>query len=336
LAPKEFLSMPSNQPYAELTPSVVLDAVDGFGLRTDGRILALNSYENRVYQLGLEDDGFVVAKFYRPGRWTDAAILEEHAFAEELNDREVAVVAPIAAANGNTLHAHGGYRFAVFPRQGGRWPELGCADDRLRMGRMLGRLHAAGAVRPFEHREDLSPSRLGDDSVEFIRGSHWLPAHLLESYGAVTQQLLEAVEQSFAETGSLRMLRIHGDCHPGNVLWTDSGPHFVDLDDCVNGPAVQDLWLFLSGERAARSAQLKDLLEGYGQFFDFDPRELRLIEALRSLRMLHHSAWIARRWSDPAFPRAFPWFETNKYWEEQVLGLKEQLGALAEPPLEPT
>jgi Ser/Thr protein kinase RdoA (MazF antagonist) len=328
--------MPSDQPYAELTPSVVLEAVDGFGLRTDGRILALNSYENRVYQLGLEDGGFVVAKFYRPGRWTDAAILEEHAFAEELEAREVAVVAPIAAANGSTLHVHGGYRFAVFPRQGGRWPELGSADDRLRMGRMLGRLHAVGAVRSFEHRDDLSPSRLGDDSVEFIRGSRWLPAHLLESYDAVTRQLLEAVEQSFAETGSLRTLRIHGDCHPGNVLWTDAGPHFVDLDDCVNGPAVQDLWLFLSGERAARSAQLKDLLEGYGQFFDFDPRELRLIEALRSLRMLYHSAWIARRWSDPAFPRAFPWFETNKYWEEQVLGLKEQLGALAEPPLELT
>jgi Ser/Thr protein kinase RdoA (MazF antagonist) len=161
-----------------------------------------------------------------------------------------------------------------------------------------------------------------------------LPEHLTESYRIVTGQLLARIEQQLAEIGEIGMSRIHGDCHPGNVLWTDAGPHFVDLDDCVTGPAVQDLWLFLSGSREECALQLKDLLEGYGQFSDFDYRELRLIEALRGLRMLHHTAWIARRWLDPAFPRAFPWFEDNKYWEEHVLGLKEQLAALDEPPLE--
>jgi Ser/Thr protein kinase RdoA (MazF antagonist) len=326
--------MPSDQPYAQLTPDVVLDAVDAAGFATDGRILPLNSYENRVYQLGVEDGGFVIAKFYRPQRWTTPAILEEHAFALELEALEIPVVAPFAAADGSTLSEHGGYRVAIFPRHGGRWPELGTAEDRRQMGRFLGRMHAVGATRRFKYRRTLSPAWLGVAAAEHILGSHWLPAHIVDSYRAVTEQLLEAIARTFALAAGFRELRIHGDCHPGNVLWTDAGPHFVDLDDCMNGPAVQDLWLFLSGDRAARARQLTDLLDGYVQFYAFDARELLLIESLRGLRMLHHSAWIAKRWADPAFPRAFPWFETNKYWEEQVLSLKEQLGAVAEPPLE--
>ncbi|NNC63744.1 MAG: serine/threonine protein kinase [Gammaproteobacteria bacterium] len=326
--------MTSATPYADLTPDVVLDAVDSLGHVTDGRILALNSYENRVYQLGLEDGSFVVTKFYRPDRWSDAAILEEHAFALELCEHEIPVVAPLVAGDGETLHEHEGFRFAVFPRQGGRWPELSRSEEREWMGRFLGRIHAVGERAPFEHRRALSTGWLGHDAVGAILDSDWLPEHLTESYRVVTEQLLGRIEQQLAELGEIRTSRIHGDCHPGNVLWTDAGPHFVDLDDCMTGPAVQDLWLFLSGSREESAAQLMDLLEGYGQFCDFDYRELRLIEALRGLRMLHHTAWIARRWLDPAFPKAFPWFDTNKYWEEHVLALKEQLAALEEPVLE--
>jgi len=325
--------MSSPPPYAHLTPDVVLDSLETVGFACDGRILALNSYENRVYQLGVEDGGFIVAKFYRPGRWANEAILEEHGFALELAAHEIPVVAPIAVEHG-TLHEHAGYRFAVFPRQGGRWPELGSSEERLWMGRFIGRIHAAGAVRAFDHRQELSIERMGHDSAQYLLGSEWVPPHLVEPYDTIIERLLESIDDSFSRVGGYRSLRIHGDCHPGNVLWTDDGPHFVDLDDCINGPAVQDLWLFLSGDRDSRAAQLQDLLEGYNQFFDFDYRELHLIEALRTLRMIHYTAWIARRWSDPAFPRAFPWFTENKYWEEHVLALKEQAAALAEPPLE--
>ena len=324
--------MSNATPYAELTPDVVLDAVDSLGHVTDGRILALNSYENRVYQLGLEDGRFLVAKFYRPERWSDAAIREEHAFALELVGHEIPAVAPLVT-DGETLHAHAGFRFAVFPRQGGRWPELGSDEELEWMGRFLGRIHAVGARLPFTDRRRLAADWLGSDAVATIMQSAWLPDHLREGYAAVTGQLLGAVDVLFESVGPLQFLRIHGDCHPGNVLWTDDGPHFVDLDDCMMGPAVQDLWLFLSGPRDVRAHQLKHLLEGYTQFREFDFVELRLVEALRSLRIVHHTAWIARRWQDPAFPRAFPWFDSNKYWEEHVLALKEQLAALDEPPL---
>jgi len=324
--------MPNATPYAELTPDVVLEAVDGIGHLTDGRILALNSYENRVYQLGLEDGGFVVVKFYRPERWTDAAIREEHAFAHELAQHEIPVVAPLTVG-GDTLHTHAGFRFAVFPRQGGRWPELATDAERAWMGRFLARIHAVGAGGKFAARRRLSPAWLGRDAAETILASAWLPAHLRDGYAQITAQLLERIDALLAEVGAIAELRIHGDCHPGNVLWTDDGPHFVDLDDCMTGPAVQDLWLFLSGDTGERASQLAQLLEGYLQFRPFDYRELRLIEPLRTLRIMHHTAWIARRWPDPAFPRAFPWFDSNKYWEEHVLALKEQLAALDEPPL---
>jgi Ser/Thr protein kinase RdoA (MazF antagonist) len=318
-------------PYAGLTPDLILAAIESAGIATTGSILALNSYENRVYQIGT-DDGFVVSKFYRPGRWSDEAILEEHDFSLELAAREIPVVPPLTLA-GRTLHEHGGYRFAVFERRGGRWPELSSRDERLWMGRFLGRIHAVGAARAFVHRAGISIERLGVEPVEELLASDWIPAHLVSSYEAIADDLLGIIERRFDEAGDVSRIRIHGDCHPGNVLWTDDGPHFVDLDDCMTGPAVQDLWLFLSGSREDMAATLAELLEGYTQFMDFDLRELHLIESLRTLRMLHYAAWLARRWADPAFPRAFPWFAENKYWEEHVLALREQRALLDEPAL---
>jgi Ser/Thr protein kinase RdoA (MazF antagonist) len=318
-------------PYQRLVPDLVLDAIETTGIHGNGSILALNSYENRVYQIGT-DDGFVVAKFYRPGRWSDQAIIEEHEFSLELDAQEIPVVAPLVI-DGETLHEHEGYRFALFPRRGGRWPELGTKDERVWMGRFLARIHAVGATRRFAERQTLSIEQFGYRSVEALSASDWIPAHLTQSYASITADALEAVERNFEEAGEYRTQRIHGDCHPGNVLWTDDGPHFVDLDDCMSGPAVQDLWLFLSGTRDEMGGQLADLLEGYEQFHDFDYRQLRLIEALRTLRMIHYTAWIARRWTDPAFPRAFPWFAENRYWEEHVLALREQRAALDEPNL---
>ena len=321
------------QPYADLSPARILASLESVGIACDGRVLALNSYENRVYQLGLEEGGFMVAKFYRPGRWTDEGIREEHRFTRELVDNDLPIVAPIDVG-GECLHEHAGFRFAVFRRQGGRWPELDRREVREMMGRFVGRIHAVGALDRFRHRQAISIERMGRGASGHLLENEWIPAYLEESYRAIIDQLLEAVSDSFARAGPVRQLRIHGDCHPGNVLWTDDGPHFVDLDDCLTGPAVQDLWLFLSGEREERSIQLQQLLQGYNQFFDFDYRELHLIESLRTLRMINYTAWIARRWADPAFPIAFPWFAENKYWEEHVLALKEQAAALQEPVLE--
>ena len=318
-------------PYEHLTPDVIIDAVEGCGFECTGSILGLASYENRVYQIGT-DDGFVVAKFYRPGRWSNDAILEEHAFALELERAEIPVVPPLVLDQ-QTLHEHAGYRYALYERRGGRWPELGTSEDRVWMGRFLARMHAVGAVRRFEARPTLSIDDLGRRSVEELLDSDWIPPHLVASYETVTEQLLDAIDDAFAAVDDVRLLRIHGDCHRGNVLWTADGPHFVDLDDCVNGPAVQDLWLFLAGNRDEMAAQLGDLLEGYGQFHDFDYRELRLIEPLRTLRLVHYTAWITRRWHDPAFPRAFPWIAESRYWEQHVQTLLEQRAALDEEPL---
>jgi Ser/Thr protein kinase RdoA (MazF antagonist) len=319
-------------PYQGLTPDLVLTAVAELGLEPDGRLLELNSYENRVYQIGIEDSQPLVAKFYRPGRWSDAAILEEHAFSQELADDEVPVVAPLRVAR-RTLHACGGFRYAVYPRRGGRAPELDRIDVLERIGRFLGRLHAVGARSAFRHRAAISIEQLGEEAVATILAMDLIPEHLQAAYRTTVTDLLRRVRTVWQRAGSPAWIRLHGDCHPGNILWTDDGPHFVDLDDAVSGPTVQDLWMLLSGDRVDMTLQLDAVLAGYEDFRDFDRRELHLIEPLRTLRMLHHSAWLARRWDDPAFPRAFPWFGQNRYWEEQVLALREQAALLDEPPL---
>ena len=323
-------------PYSGLTPDVVLDALESAGLAGDGRLLALNSYENRVYQIGIEDaagpSSFVVAKFYRPARWSDAQILEEHAFVRELAEREIPVVAPLEL-RGATLHGFGGFRFAVYPRRGGRPPELEDPQTLEWLGRFIGRIHAVGAVRPFEVRPALDVASFGVEPRAWLLERGFIPADLRAAWSSVVDLALEGVTRCYARAGPLAAIRLHGDCHAGNILWTDDGPHFVDFDDARSGPAVQDLWMLLSGDRAAMTKQLGDVLAGYEDFREFDPRELALVEALRTLRLIHYSAWLARRWDDPAFPAAFPWFNTQRYWQDRILELREQVAAMDEPPL---
>lgn len=325
--------MMSTHPYDRLTPEVILDAVETSGLRCTGALLALNSYENRVYRVETQDDGMVVAKFYRPGRWSDAAIREEHSFTQLLQAHEIPAVAPRACRDDRTLCEHAGFRFALFPWQPGRAAELNSEEDFRILGRYLGRLHRLGAAEPFVHRLRLSVEDWGRQAIEYLKGSRMVPAELGEAYAAICAYLLPRLDDAFANAGQMRWLRLHGDCHLGNILWGRTGPFFVDFDDCLTAPAVQDLWMLLSGSRTEREQQLAALLSGYTQFMEFDARELRLIEPLRTLRLLNYSAWLARRWDDPAFPRAFPWFNTRRYWEEQILTLKEQAAALDEPPL---
>ncbi|WP_025100313.1 serine/threonine protein kinase [Burkholderia sp. A1] len=325
-------------PFAGLTPERVLDALDSVlipaGLRTDGRLLALNSYENRVYQAGIEDGQPIVAKFYRPRRWSDAAILEEHGFVAELAAREIPAV-PARAFEGRTLHEFEGFRFSVFERRGGRAPDLDRRDTLEWLGRFIGRIHAVGATQGYAERPVLDIRSFGYDSRDYLLSNEIIPVDLREAYRTVLALALEGVEAAFERAGETRLLRAHGDCHPSNVLWTDAGPHFVDFDDSRMAPAIQDLWLLLPGDRAGASSALADLLAGYEDFCEFDPRELHLVEALRTLRLIHYSAWLARRWDDPAFPAAFPWFNTHRYWEERVLELREQVGAMQEGPLWP-
>ena len=313
-------------PYARLTPDLVLDAVAAAGLRPDGRLLGLNSYENRVYQVGLEDNSAVVAKFYRPGRWSDAQIDEEHAFARELAEREVPVVAP-----SHSLH-HQGFRVAVYPRRGGRPPELDNPKTLEWIGRFIARIHAVGATEKFRSRETLNHRTFGHEQRAWLLEHDFIPRDLLDAWKAVTEQALSLVDAAFKF--SFNNIRLHGDCHPGNIMWTDDGPHFVDLDDARMGPAIQDLWMLLSGDRAAMTRQMGDAMRGYRDFMQLDRRELQLIEPLRTLRLLNYSAWIARRWDDPAFPAAFPWFNTQRYWQDRILELREQIALMTEPPLE--
>ncbi|MFZ5524068.1 MAG: serine/threonine protein kinase [Pseudomonadota bacterium] len=320
------------RPFSSLTPDSVLDALDSIGLHGDGRLLALNSYENRVYQAGMQDGPPLVAKFYRPERWTDAAIMEEHAFVAALAMREIQVV-PAQEINGRTLHLFDGFRFSVFARQGGRAPELDDRDTLEWMGRFIGRIHAVGALESYRHRPVLDIESFGVEPSAYMLAHDFIPAELVEVYRGVVAQALEGVRRCFDRAGEVKRLRIHGDCHAGNVLWSDDGPHFVDFDDSRSGPAIQDLWMLLSGERADQTRQFSDLLAGYEDFYDFEPRELHLLEALRTLRLIHYAAWIARRWDDPAFTVAFPWFNTQRYWQDRILELREQIALMDEPPL---
>ncbi|WP_186425971.1 serine/threonine protein kinase [Cupriavidus metallidurans] len=333
-------------PYAGLTPECILDALEAAGFYPDGRLLALNSYENRVWQVGIEDAAPVVAKFYRPGRWTDAAILEEHAFVQQLAGAEVPAVLALAANSGDqpgtTLFTHEGFRFAVFPRCGGREPALDKAATRTWLGRFIGRIHAIGATAPYQARPALDIDTFGIASRDYLVAHDCIPADLQAPWRAAADLALDGVRRSYERAGDVRLLRLHGDCHRGNVLWIDEedargrgtpGPHFVDFDDSRMGPAVQDLWMLLEGDRAAMQDQLADVVAGYEDFAEFDARELWLVEALRTLRLLHYSAWLASRWRDPAFPAAFPWFGTARYWQDRILELREQIALMDEAPL---
>jgi Ser/Thr protein kinase RdoA (MazF antagonist) len=318
-----------SHPYAALTPETVLDACDATGLRADGRLLPLNSYENRVYQVWLEDGSARVLKFYRPGRWSEAQIAEEHAFAAELAAREIPVVAPEFSGH------HAGFSFALYPRRGGRTPELGDPKVLEWIGRFIGRIHAVGATKAFQYRESLNRKSFGEEPRTFLLEHDFVPPDLLPAWKAITEQALAMVAGCYGRAGETKSIRLHGDCHPGNILWTDDGPHFVDLDDARMGPALQDLWMLLSGDRTAMTRQLSHVLAGYEDFMALDRRELHLLEALRTLRLIHYSAWIARRWDDPAFPAAFPWFNTQRYWQDRILELREQIALMEEPPLAP-
>ncbi|MDX9740163.1 MAG: serine/threonine protein kinase [Gammaproteobacteria bacterium] len=319
-------------PYHGLTPDRILDIVESFGVEGDGRVLTLNSYENRVYQIGTVDGPPLIAKFYRPGRWSDGAILEEHRFVASLAEREVPVVAPLEIRGETLLHA-GGHRVALYPRQSGRAPELLERRTLEWMGRFLGRIHAVGAIGSYRERPAIDIDTFGHEPREFLLASDFIAVELRQVWEGVSAQALEGVARCFARAGKVKQLRLHGDCHVGNVLWADDGPHFVDFDDSRTGPAVQDLWMLISGEREEMEQQLGWILSGYEDFHPFDRRELHLVEALRTLRLIHYSGWIARRWHDPAFPAAFPWFGSQRYWQDRILELREQIAAMDEGPL---
>ena len=327
--------MSDKHPFESLNPDFIIDAIESAGFKSDARILELNSYENRVYQIGIEDDEPVIAKFYRPGRWTLEQIHEEHDFTRELADHGLSVVAPLTistdAGNRSSFH-YGEFEIALFPRRGGRAPAVDDLDCLEVLGRFIARLHNVGAVDQFRFRPAINVKDYGWNSREFLLNEHFIPAELIEAYDSVSEPLLNMIEKAFAEV-SFRPLRLHADCHMGNVLWRDEQPHFVDFDDARTGPAVQDLWMLLSGDDESMSIQMSRILKGYRDFRDFDPGELRLIEPLRTLRMMYHAAWIARRWDDPAFPRAFPFFNTQKYWSDHILELREQWAAIEAPTL---
>ena len=335
----------TDHPYARLSPAEVLDALASVGLHGDGRLMALSSYENRVYQAHLEDGARVVAKFYRPERWSREQIQEEHDFAAELVAAEVPAVAPLVL-EAATVHEHDGFLFSVSPWRGGRGPELDDWEVLEWIGRFLARLHTVGAARPFVSRPALTVQTFGEASRDWLLAHEAVPLDMQSRWRDVCDRALEKIAScadSVSAGGRFSLenatqIRLHGDCHPGNILWTPAdlpggGPHFVDLDDARSGPAVQDLWMLLSGDRRQRTGQLSALLEGYEQFRNFDRRELALIEPLRTLRLIHYSAWLARRWQDPIFPINFPWFGTSDYWKGQADQLEEQIEAIDEAPL---
>jgi len=331
-------------PYAGLTPALVLDALDAVGLRGDGRLLQLNSYENRVFQVYLEEGGAVVAKFYRPGRWSDEQILEEHRFSADLMAEEIPVVAPLELIGEHatplqvhlsgtppslaTLHADAGtHRFAATPWRSGGAPSLESLEQLERIGRFIGRMHVVGARRTFVRRLTLNVEEFGRSACRWLCKHAVVPPDALLAWHGAADQALDIAAEAFDRVKP-RTLRLHGDCHLGNLLWSRDGPHFVDLDDALNGPAIQDLWMLMPAHAPDAAMQVGALLRGYETFTEFDDREMALVEPLRTLRLIHHSAWIAKRWADPAFPIAFPWFAGSAYWQQQTQVLREQIKAM--------
>jgi len=321
-----------NVAFQELQPDLILSSVESLGYLTDGRLLALNSYENRVYRVGLEGEAPLVAKFYRPGRWDDAAILEEHAITLDLAEEEIPVIAPLLH-DGRSLHTYGNFRFAVYLCRGGRAPDLDDTALLRQVGRFVARIHLVGETKAYAHRPELNIATYGEASRDYLLDAGYIPEELKGAYESLCGHLFEAIHACYTRAGDVRNLRIHGDFHPSNVLVLDEQVHIVDFDDTRMGPAVQDLWMFLSGDRDEQTPQLEELLAGYTEFRNFDAQELHLIEALRTLRIMHYAAWLARRWQDPEFHVTFPWFDTPRYWDDHILSLREQAGLMQEEPL---
>ena len=319
--------------FQSLSPDEILDAVESQDLLCDGSLLPLNSYENRVYQVGIEAAHPIIAKFYRPSRWDNAAIQEEHDFTRDLQANELPVVAPLYNASGESIHQHGEFRFSLYPRIAGRTPELDNPDQLEVIGRFLARIHLHGEQTDFSHRPEIDIKTYGITPSQYLLNEQKLPSGVESAYRSLIDDLLTKVADHFSAAGTVQSLRIHGDCHPGNILYHDNIPHIVDFDDARMGPAIQDLWMYLSGDRQYQTARLLDILDGYTQFRDFNPRELHLVEALRTLRMIHYAGWLAKRAEDPAFQLAFPWFYTARYWDDHILALKEQSALLDEEPL---
>ncbi len=324
----------SDHPFEKLTPDFIMDAIEAQGYLCDGRYLTLNSYENRVYQIGLEDESPVIAKFYRPERWTREQILEEHEFCFELAAQELPIVVPLRNQQQQTLLKYQGFNIALFPRKGGHAPELDHADNLTVLGRLLARMHAIGSRARYQLRPAINIQNYGEESYQFIL-QNFIPMELETAYRTLCDDLLRHMHSRMNEAGSVNWIRVHGDCHAGNMLWRDDAPHFVDFDDSRMAPAIQDIWMLLSGDLDQQSLQMKKILDGYLEFNDFNFAELKLIEVFRTLRIMYYSAWLARRWSDPAFPHSFPWFNTTRYWEQHILELREQLAALQQPSIQP-
>ena len=324
-----------DHPFAKLTPDFIMDAIEAQGYLCDGRYLTLNSYENRVYQIGLEGENPIIAKFYRPERWSAAQILEEHDFCFELAEQELPIVLPIRNEKNETLLEYQGFNIALFLRKGGHAPELDYADNLTILGRLMARMHAIGGRASYQFRPAIDIQSYGHESVQFIL-QHFIPMELETAYRTLCDDLLDIMQRKIKETGSVKWIRVHGDCHAGNMLWRDEAPHFVDFDDSRMAPAIQDIWMLLSGDLEQQSQQLNKVLRGYLEFNDFNYAELKLIEVFRTLRIMYYSAWLARRWADPAFPHSFPWFNTPRYWEQHILELREQLAALQQPSLYPS
>ena len=323
----------SEHNFAALSPDRVMDAVESLGYRCDARNLELNSFENRVYQIGIEDSEPLIGKFYRPNRWTDDQIIEEHQMTLNLAAQDLSVVAPIEL-NGKTLFHHEGYRFSLYPRRGGRPPNLDDLDNLEVLGRHIGKIHAATSSTSFRYRPAITVDAYATETRTYLLAHNFIPDELMAAYTTVSEQLIEKLEHRFEAASSVKQIPLHGDCHMGNVLWRDDVPHFVDFDDARTGHPIQDLWMMLSGEREEQTIQLDVILEGYNTFAEFDARQIQLIEPLRTLRLMYHAAWLARRWDDPAFPRAFPFFNSTRYWSDHILELREQTAKLQEPAIQ--
>lgn len=324
----------SDHPFEKLTPDFIMDAIEAQGYQCDGRYLTLNSYENRVYQIGIEDSVPVIAKFYRPERWSREQILEEHEFCFELAEHELPVVLPLRNQQNSSLLHYEGFNIALFERKGGHAPELDYQDNLTILGRLLARIHTIGSRAKYQLRPAIDIQHYGIESMQFIL-QNFIPMELETAYRTLCDDLIPTMQQRIREAGTVASIRVHGDCHAGNMLWRDDAPHFVDFDDSRMAPAIQDIWMLLSGDSEQQALQIRKILDGYHEFNDFNFAELKLIEVFRTLRIMYYSAWLARRWNDPAFPHSFPWFNSTRYWEQHILELREQLAALQQPSIQP-